>query len=551
MKKTQNFNLHDAKKSKNDEFYTQYEDIEAELRYYREHFYDKVVYCNCDDPLISNFVWYFIQNYKQLRYKKIIATCYKSNDVNLFSSNIEDKAVYWEFEPEKMLAEGRKWPYEKKDIKVRKLKGDGDFRSPECVKLLQEADIVCTNPPFSLFREYVSQLMENNKKLLIIGDQNAITYKEIFKYIKANELWLGVTNFGNKWFGVPEHYEDIKTESRIKWEDGQRYFSKGSICWFTNLDYDKRCKNLDLSTKAYNESRGIVYHKYDNYDALNIDKTSEIPSDYEGVMGVPITFLDKYNPKQFELLGCTASWDETEEMQNIKLEKERRHGAFVEGKEVYKRLLIRNKRPMKSTGGQEVYRYVVEHDEYDGEGISEFQLKYDTFFNFLKNDKIKPSIDITKIDFVGVDKITKKDVIYCEAKRTDTPNERMLAQLILTTLKYNKVGTPKWYSTLDNNNITFWKTDDILNIIVQPFIESMKNKGIPDWKDIIPSDTNSKIFNELCTFIETKTKNAEIAYHDFSFDVNDINNYDMLTDRKEQWEIEERYKNLLDFYKNI
>jgi hypothetical protein len=338
MKETKNKNLHAAKKAKNDEFYTQLTDIEKELRHYKHHFENKVVYCNCDDPKVSNFYRYFAMNFEHLKLKKLICTCYKNTNSDLFSSHNEDFAVKVEYNGD-INGNRINDPWE---ASVIPLHSDGDFRSKECLELLAEADIVCTNPPFSLFREYVGVLMEYKKKFLIIGDQNSITYKEIFKFIKANEIWLGVTNFGNKWFCVPEHYEDIKTETRIKWEDGKRYFSKGSICWFTNLDYKKRHEDLPLLTIKEHERNGVVYPRYDNYDAINIDKTAWIPDDYDGVMGVPITFLDKWNPEQFEIVGKTNSGDHAGEYLNDNSKDD--PCAMVNGKKLYHRILIRRKR---------------------------------------------------------------------------------------------------------------------------------------------------------------------------------------------------------------
>jgi len=276
MSKKLNSNLHKAKKQKNDEFYTQLSDIENELRHYKEHFKDKTVLCNCDDPRVSNFFHYFSYNFEYLKLKKLITTCYKSQERDLFSQNNCEKAIYLEYYGDK---NGNKVP-DLEEIGVKELKSDGDFRSAECIKLLKQADIVVTNPPFSLFREYVAQLMEYNKKFIIIGDQNAITYKEIFKHIKDNKLWTGVTNGGTKWFAVPDHY-DIKTESRKKIENGQKYFSKGSIVWFTNLDHNKRHEELTL----YKKYTPQEFPTYDNYNAINVDKVADIPMDWGGGNG--------------------------------------------------------------------------------------------------------------------------------------------------------------------------------------------------------------------------------------------------------------------------
>ncbi|QMU55993.1 MAG: modification methylase [Candidatus Mycalebacterium zealandia] len=326
--KTLNHNLHQAKRNKKDEFYTQIEDIERELKHYKKHLKGKVVYCNCDDPRVSNFFHYFSYNFEKLGLKKLIATCYKNQDMDLFSRHDSDRAIYLEYEGDK---NNNKIP-DTEEIEVKHLKGDGDFRSEECIDLLKQADIVVTNPPFSLFRKYIAQLIEYDKKFLIVGDQNAITYKEIFPLINQNKLWLGCDNGGTKWFQVPDDY-DIKTESRKKIENGIKYFSKGSINWFTNFDHEKRHEELILY-KTYNPEE---YPHYDNYDAINVDKVQEIPKDYDGAMGVPITFLDKHNPNQFEILGIDRV-----------LVKERtgRVSRFMIGnKEIYARIVIKNKKP--------------------------------------------------------------------------------------------------------------------------------------------------------------------------------------------------------------
>lgn len=224
MAKSLKANLLKAKINKNDEFYTQLTDIDKELKHYKEHFKNKVVFCNCDDPRISSFFHYFSYNFEKLGLKKLITTCYKNQERDLFSKNESESAIYLEYNGDK---NGNNVP-DAEEIGIQPLKGNGDFRSQESIELLKQADIVVTNPPFSLFREYVTQLIEYDKKFLIIGDQNAITYKEIFKLIKENKVWTGVDNGGTKWFQVPNHYE-IKTESRKKIENGKKYFSKGSI----------------------------------------------------------------------------------------------------------------------------------------------------------------------------------------------------------------------------------------------------------------------------------------------------------------------------------
>ena len=280
-KKSQNENLHKASSAKNDEFYTQLSDIEKELRHYKEYFKGKVVFCNCDDPRASNFFHYFSYNFEQLGLKKLITTCYKNQSRDLFSEHNSEKAIYLEYTGDK---NGNKVP-DPEEIGIQYLKGDGDFRSPESVELLKQADIVVTNPPFSLFREYVAQLVHFEKRFLIIGNINAISYKECFELIKQNKMWLGYNCA--RFFNKP---------------DGSLYETARSF-WYTNFDIAKRHEEIILY-KAYNPED---YPLYENFDAINIDKTNEIPIDYTGAMGVPITFLDKYNPEQFEIIGLGIS----------------------------------------------------------------------------------------------------------------------------------------------------------------------------------------------------------------------------------------------------
>ena len=335
--KSLNRGLSAAKAAKQDEFYTQYVDIQKEVEAYLEldsdTFRGKVVYCNSDDPFESNFFKYFAANFNKLGLKKLVTTSYDGSPIagqlTLFpeynegngkrqkpkaltvildhvkdedgdgAANIDDVKLFLKRNKAARIA-----------LKTDDQYGGGDFRSAPCITLLKEADIVVTNPPFSLFREYVAHLVEYNKKFLIIGNQNAISYKEIFPLIKDNKLWLGVDNGGTKWFQVQDDY-DIKTESRKKIVDGIKYFSMGSIMWFTNLDHGRRHQKLPLMTMAENlkfskNLRGKGdYDRYDNYDAIEVGTYKEIPSDFDGAMGVPITFLDKYNPDQFEILGIT------------------------------------------------------------------------------------------------------------------------------------------------------------------------------------------------------------------------------------------------------
>ena len=295
-----NKDLNKAKVAKKDEFYTRLEDIELELKHYRPHFKGKTVLCNCDDPRCSNFFRYFTLNFEVLGLKKVIATCYKNQDVDLFSQHDCERAVYQIYEGDKNG--NRKVDVE--EIEVRHLEGDGDFRSKECVELLKEADIVVTNPPFSLFREFVSFLVQHNKKFLIIGNVNAITYKEIFPLIKGNKLWFGASiHSGDREFQVPDDYPLQASGWRVD-ENGKKYIRVKGVRWFTNLDYEERHEDIPLF-KKYSPQE---YPTYDNYDAIEVSKTCDIPCDYFEVMGVPITFLDKFNPNQFEIVGICKTW---------------------------------------------------------------------------------------------------------------------------------------------------------------------------------------------------------------------------------------------------
>ena len=290
-----NKDLNKAKAAKKDEFYTRLEDIELELKHYRHHFKGKTVLCNCDDPRCSNFFRYFTLNFEVLGLKKVIATCYKNQDVDLFSQHTCEKAVYQIYEGDKN--HNRK--VDNEEIEVKYLEGDGDFRSKECVALLKEADIVVTNPPFSLFRDFVALLVHYNKQFLIIGSQNAIKYKEIFPLIQANKIWLG-TRSGNMEFTVPNDSEPRATRFWID-KNGQKWRSLGNICWFTNLEHDKRHEELPLFKKYTPQE----YPTYINFNAIEVSKVGDIPCDYDGLMGVPITFMDKYNPDQFEIIGMS------------------------------------------------------------------------------------------------------------------------------------------------------------------------------------------------------------------------------------------------------
>jgi hypothetical protein len=290
--------LRNAKNLKKDDFYTQLSDIEKELKYYKPHFKNKIVYCNCDDPRVSNFFHYFSYNFKNLGLKKLITTCYKNQNVDLFSQNNSEKAIYLEYDG----GSNKNNIPDLKDVGIKYLNSDGDFRSPECIELLKQADIIVTNPPFSLFREYVEQLINYNKKFIIIGHQNAITYRETFKHIKDEKMWLGQSiKSGDREFQVHDSYELSSKSQRV--EDGKKFVRVPGIRWFTNLDYKERHEDLILH-RRYNSNE---YNKYANYNGINVDKTKDIPMDYKGFMGVPITFLDKYNPEQFEIIGLGIS----------------------------------------------------------------------------------------------------------------------------------------------------------------------------------------------------------------------------------------------------
>lgn len=333
-RKATNKLLQKAKESKSDEFYTQFYDIENELKHYKDKFRDKIVYCNCDDPRTSNFFEYFSSNFKELGLKKVIASCYIKQERDLFNTKKFESGFFYEYSG----TQEKKIKPTSNDI-IR-FKGDGDFRSPESIELLKQADIIVTNPPFSLFREYVEQLFKYNKEFLIIGNINAITYKEIFKLIKENKAWLGI-NLGRGILGfiVPEHYELYGTEARID-RFGNRIVSPNNCLWLTNIDISKRHEDTILVKKYFgNESE---YPHYDNYDAINVNKTKDIPLDYEGVMGVPITFLHKYNPKQFEIIKFRKGNDEKD--------------LSINGKCPYFRILIK-KRIQKNEKINQITRF--------------------------------------------------------------------------------------------------------------------------------------------------------------------------------------------------
>ena len=299
--KPKNSALTNANKAKKDEFYTQLVDIENELRHYENHFKNKTVFCNCDDPRVSNFFHYFSYNFERLELKKLITTCYKNQQIELFSKNKSARAIWLEYDGIKNKK--GKIP-SLKEIGLHKLEKDGDFRSEECIELLKKSDIVVTNPPFSLFREYVAQLIEYKKKFIIIGNQNAVTYKELFPLIKDNKIWFGPSiHSGDREFGVPDDYP-LKAAGFKVDKNGRKFIRVKGVRWFTNLDIRKRHENLILFKKYRGNENG--YPKFDNYNAINVDKTKDIPIDYKGNMGVPITFLDKYNPRQFQIIDSNT-----------------------------------------------------------------------------------------------------------------------------------------------------------------------------------------------------------------------------------------------------
>lgn len=301
--------LNKAKDAKKDEFYTQITDIEKEMIYYKEHFKDKIVLCNCDDPVWSAFWVYFHVNFAELGLKKLISTHYEKETYKMEYTGGNDKDI-------------------EDGIKIS-LESNGDFRSKECLDVLDESDIVVTNPPFSLFRPFVTVLMEHKKKFLILGNMNAITYKEIFPLIKYNKLWYGASiHSGDRKFYVPDDYPLNASGCGIE-DNGRRFIQVKGVRWFTNLDYKARHENLVLRKNYTTEE----YQKYDDFDVINVDKYSEIPCDYDGIMGVPITFLDYYNPDQFEII-----W-----LDGTDISKWYGIGPYLNGKKKYHRIFIRKR----------------------------------------------------------------------------------------------------------------------------------------------------------------------------------------------------------------
>jgi hypothetical protein len=309
-KKVSNKNLHKAKNNKKDEFYTQISDIEREVSHYKEYFKNKTILCNCDDPEESNFWKYFSLKFESLGLKRLIATHFGNGVPSYKLELVRD-----------INKDGK---INNLDIIRTPLKQNGDFRSPECIAILKEADIIITNPPFSLFREYVAQLIEYDKKFIIIGHQNAITYKEIFKLIKENKIWLGYGFNGGAGHFINKHYKDYA--SAVNHKEGMIRVS--GVIWLTNLDIKKRHEDIIPYKKYYGNEQD--YPKYDNYDGINVNVTKDIPMDYNGVMGVPITFMDKYNPDQFEIIKFRKGDDEKD--------------LSINGKCPYFRILIKNKK---------------------------------------------------------------------------------------------------------------------------------------------------------------------------------------------------------------
>lgn len=341
--------LQQAKTNKADEFYTQLADIEAEMRHYKEQFRGKVILCNCDDPFESNFFKYFAMNFNYLGLKKLIAISYSGSpvagqqlplfDVKSLGLNNPDARPPYKIEITEVNDDNADGAVDLADVErllkngnnaLTLLQGNGDFRSEESIEWLRQADIVVTNPPFSLFREYVAQLVDFDKEFIIIGSKNAITYKEIFKLIQQNRIWLGngFSN-GNAFFKIPEEYSREWADGVFNPETGLVKFR--NVGWFTNLDFEKRHELLTLFKKYTPEE----YPHYDNYDAIEVSKTAEIPYDYEGAMGVPITFLDKYNPEQFEIMGNLGSYAPDGFSLASKI--------FINGKKIFKRILIKHK----------------------------------------------------------------------------------------------------------------------------------------------------------------------------------------------------------------
>lgn len=342
MEKSVNQRLHQAKSARKDEFYTQLNDIQLELKHYKNEFRGKVVFCNCDDPYESNFFKYFALNFNSLGLKKLIATCYAPSTIagiqlDLFEDvkiKKSDKKAY-KIEIEEITDENGDGSIDLSDVEyllrnnknvLTQLNGDGDFRSYECVELLKQSDIIVTNPPFSLFREFIDLLEQHNKSFIIMGNTNALSYIEMFKLFQENKIRTGYTNFNvGMFFFVPDSFEKYH-----KIVDGRKMVRVSTSCWYTNLEVKKHKEEIVLY-KQYSEDE---YPKYDNYDAINVNKYTDIPYDYNGIIGVPITFLDKYNPNQFELIA---------QMVTTKISEYNYGYPYINGKKIYARILIRHR----------------------------------------------------------------------------------------------------------------------------------------------------------------------------------------------------------------
>lgn len=394
-----NSNLQTAKNIKDDEFYTTYEAIEKELQHYLKHFRGKVVLCNCDDPFKSNFCRYFVRNFNKLGLKRLICTSYVASEGSLTQTSLFDCNQIFTAETHGRVLDLKKIPskaivftdddienFLRKTKSVRMLCGDGDFRSSECVEYLKQADIVVTNPPFSLFKELVALLVKYQKSYLLIGNQNALTYKEIFPLIQNNQAWTGY-QFGDMKFRVPQSSEPRSTRYWVD-ESGQKWRSLGNAMWLTNLDIERRHEQLVL-TKKYDPKE---YPHYDTYDAINVRKVTDIPYDYAGIMGVPITIIDKYNSDQFEILG-EANHGSDNEYDLFK--------PTINGKELFKRILIRN-RMIQKDNIQE-FRVL---DLFSGAGGFSYGME--------KNTHFKTVIDVLGIIVKG----GKSAIAFIEAKKT-------------------------------------------------------------------------------------------------------------------------------------
>lgn len=362
---TINKRLHNAKKARNDEFYTQLGDIQLELSHYKNDFRDKIVLCNCDDPYESNFFKYFALNFNAFGLKKLIATCYDPSPIagaqlDLFSNDIQEprERKAFKIEIEEItdvngdgsidLADVEYLIKNKKNV-LTLLKSNGDFQSKECKELLKQADIVVTNPPFSLFKEFISLIREYGKKFIIIGNTNALKYKECFEMFMKNEIRTGYTHFNTgMFFQVPEFYEKFHHI-----EEGKKIARVSTSCWFTNLPVKKHNEDIVLY-KSYSPE---AYPTYDNYNAINVNTYTDIPNDYDGIMGVPITFLDKYNPQQFEIIGCSdRGGDNRPQVNAIRLTEKPEDSPKINGKKIYTRIFIRRRQ-------QEKYAYAAESEE--------------------------------------------------------------------------------------------------------------------------------------------------------------------------------------------